>query len=367
MQYRSRNHQFDLLRIVFATLVLLSHAFAFHHGTYSQEFLRRATRGAMDFGALGVDGFFLLSGFLIVQSWDRYPHLGDFLAKRLLRIVPGYVVAVAVSTVIVGSVAAADPDFFQEISHGETGRQFWMSVGLLGSPVTPPVFPGAQYHILNGSLWTIPYEVRCYLVVALFGVLALRWRRRAWLGMTIVLLTMSSSYYLESSVGWTRLRILLGEPAPVYRLGAAFFVGGCFYLFRERIPLRPRYALAGLSIPALLAQLRPGQFEPALVLFGGYALFQWASEPRPGLAWMRRCPDISYGIYVYGWPVESLWIWWRHGSVWTTFFVSTLICFALGWASWHFVERPALKLKRHATAQLPMDWTIRTSLSRHNV
>jgi peptidoglycan/LPS O-acetylase OafA/YrhL len=83
---------------------------------------------------------------------------------------------------------------------------------------------------------------------------------------------------------------------------------------------------------------------------GGYLLFYLGRIHLSWLSAMRRVPDISYGIYLYGWPVESLWIWFHKGSPWITFFVSTVICFGLGWLSWIFVERPALALKRKTAA-----------------
>jgi peptidoglycan/LPS O-acetylase OafA/YrhL len=82
------------LRIVFATLVLLSHAPEITDGNASRELFHRFTGSPMTFGTLGVDGFFILSGYLIVQSWLGDPELINFLRKRVLRIVPGYLVAV---------------------------------------------------------------------------------------------------------------------------------------------------------------------------------------------------------------------------------------------------------------------------------
>ncbi len=183
MRVRARNHQFDALRIVFATLVLLSHAFELTDGSASRELLSRATHGATTFGGFAVDGFFLLSGFLIVQSWDKYPHFWDFLSKRLLRIVPGYFVAITLSTLVAGVLASGQPGFFGMLVHGHTGRRFLASVLLFGSPETPTAYPGLSYQV-NGSLWTIPYEFHCYLLVALFGAVALRRRRAAWLATT---------------------------------------------------------------------------------------------------------------------------------------------------------------------------------------
>ena len=98
----TRNHQFDLLRILFATLVLLSHAPEITDGNASRELFHRLTRTPITFGLLGVDGFFVLSGYLIVQSWLGDPEFLNFLRKRVLRIVPGYLVAVVVSTAAVG-------------------------------------------------------------------------------------------------------------------------------------------------------------------------------------------------------------------------------------------------------------------------
>src|SRR5271170_6363236 len=107
----------------------------------------------MTFGTVGVDGVFLLSGYLIVQSWLGDPALLNYLRKRVLRIVPGYLVAVAVSTLAVGLLAPGVSNFFRNLD-----IHFFTSVVLLSSPTTPPVFPGLPYAMLNGALYTIAYE-----------------------------------------------------------------------------------------------------------------------------------------------------------------------------------------------------------------
>ena len=111
----SRNHQFDLLRIIFAMLVLLSHAPEITDGNASRELFHRFTRAPMTFGTVGVDGFFLLSGYLIVQSWLANPELLNFLRKRVLRIVPGYLVAVFFRTLAVGLLAPGIAHFFRSL------------------------------------------------------------------------------------------------------------------------------------------------------------------------------------------------------------------------------------------------------------
>jgi peptidoglycan/LPS O-acetylase OafA/YrhL len=346
----SRNHQFDLLRILFATLVLLSHAPEITDGNASRELLHRLTRAPMTFGTLGVDGFFVLSGYLIVQSWLGDPEFLNFLRKRVLRIVPGYLVAVALSTLTVGLLAPGAAHFFRDLD-----VHFVNSVVLLSSPATPPVFPGHPYAMVNGAMYTIGYEFRCYLLVALLGLCGLL--RRPILVLVATTLLLSSFLYAAplERMHWPRhMEALVGQPAVAFRLTAVYLVGCCFYLFRNRIAFRPLFALATTVVMAVCFVFAPARAELAMVLGGGYLMFYLGQMHLPWLSGMSRLPDISYGIYLYGWPVESLWIWFHRGSPWIAFLASTVICFGLGWLSWHFIERPALTLKRKPTAPLPV-------------
>jgi len=346
----TRNHQFDLLRILFATLVLLSHAPEITDGNSSRELLHRFTRAPMTFGTLGVDGFFVLSGYLIIQSWLGDPEFLNFLRKRVLRIVPGYLVAVFLSTLTVGLLAPGVSNFFRHLD-----VQFVKSVVLLGSPATPPVFPGRPYAMVNAALYTISYEFRCYLLIALLGLCGLL--RRPILVLVVTTLLLSSLLYptpFERMHRPRHMEFLVGQPGLAFRLTAVYLVGCCFYLFRDRITFRPLFALVATVATALCFVFDPARAEFAMVLGGAYLMFYLGQMHLPWLSRMSRLPDISYGIYLYGWPVESLWIWFHRGSPWIAFFASAVICFGLGWLSWHFIERPALTLKRKPTAPLPV-------------
>jgi peptidoglycan/LPS O-acetylase OafA/YrhL len=304
----------------------------------------------MTFGTLGVDGFFVLSGYLIVQSWLGDPEFFNFLRKRVLRIVPGYLVAAVISTVAVGLLAPAVPHFFRGL-----GIQFLKSIALLSSPATPPVFPGQPYAMVNGAMWTIGYEFRCYLLVALLGLCGLLRRPIPMLVLTALLL---SALLFPAAFGRMHrprhMEAFVGQPVFFFRLTAVYLVGCCFYLFRHRISFRPLFAVIATVIMTVSFIFAPTQAELAMVVCGAYLMFYLGQMHLPWLSGMNRFPDISYGIYLYGWPVESLWIWFHRGSPWITFAASTVLCFGLGWLSWHFIERPALTLKKKATAPLPV-------------
>jgi len=283
----------------------------------------------------------------MVQSWEHDPQLFRFLRKRVLRIVPGYLVAALLSTAVVGLIAPGVPNFFHQLD-----AKFWETILLLSSPLTPPVLPGQPYALVNGSLWTITYEFRCYLLVAAFGVSGLLRRPLYWLAATVFFGTAAVVPAVQSHLAWQNHHVILGEPGQTFRFMTIYFIGGCFHLFRKGIRFRPLLALAAITA-IVVARFSPQFFELGLIVCGGYLMFYLTELPLGRAMHLKSFPDISYGIYLYGWPVEILWIWYFHGSPWVTFAASVLICSGLGWLSWHFIERPMLKLGRRSVPLPP--------------
>ena len=310
----------------------------------SRELLNRYTRSGLSFGDFAVDGFFILSGFLITRSWQMDPDLPSYLKKRLLRIVPGYVVAAALSVVIIGLLAPATPNFFKDLLHAPWNRELVISTVTLDSPMTPPAFPGLPYHDVNSAPWTLPYEFRCYLAVAVFGTLGLfRWRL-AWLTATVIALI---AYLVAGPLSahlWHHFYWILGRPNVLLRLFPPFLVGGCFFLYQAHIRFRPAFALiaaAGLAI-CFSTGFIP---EIALFLCGSYLLIYIGQFQLGNRGWVNKVPDISYGMYLYGWPTAQLALWYLHPGPWMVFVLSLISSVALGLLSWHLVERPMLTLK----------------------
>jgi peptidoglycan/LPS O-acetylase OafA/YrhL len=334
----SHKNNFNFLRLLFASLVLLSHAPEIVDGDRRRELLTQIF-GSLSFGELAVDGFFLLSGYLIVKSWMNEPRILPYLQKRIVRIYPGFLVASLVGLLIVGPLGAVPSEYFSQL-------KLWASIKgalLLQSTITPPVFAGQSNPAVNSSMWTIFYEFQCYLLIMVFGVLGLVRRRTLWLllsGSLLVVYGLHAFGLLEFGTGRF---IDIGRN--LLRLATVFFVGACFYLFRDRISLTP----AGAAVAAIT--LFVGLFwvqaaEMFLMVFGGYLLFYVGSAPIPALQKFNQFPDISYGLYLYGWPVQKLLFWyWPAMSPWAIFPLSLAASAALGFVSWHAVEKPCLKLK----------------------
>ncbi|TWI61505.1 peptidoglycan/LPS O-acetylase OafA/YrhL [Pseudoduganella lurida] len=334
----ARRNNFNLLRLVLALLVLLSHAAELQDGTRQREPLTRLFH-TLSFGELAVDGFFLLSGYLIVQSWDSAPAAWTFLRKRVLRIYPGFLVASLVCVFLVAPLGSDPVRYFAELS----GLKVLLAMAVLHGPILPPVFDGLPYPQVNGAMWTIMREFACYLGVLGMGLAGGIRRRRVWLALTVAALLTHLATRYGLPITWTPLRLLLGDP--IVRLASLFLAGGCFYLYRERCRFTPVGAvLAGCVLG--VAMFSPRWAELALATCGGYLLFYAALTPLPVLAGFNRLPDISYGVYLYGWPVQTLLVWYLPPlSPWHMFLLAGAAVLPLALLSWYLVEQPLLRLK----------------------
>lgn len=356
--YNTRNNNFDLLRFAFASLVLIYHCFPLLLGSGMRTPWKGEALAAVA-GGSSVDGFFLISGFLVTASWMRSPLLGVFLRKRALRIYPGFILASFFCAFVAGPLGTSDLAAYW---HHFKALKFLLYLGLLPADVVGPnmaaVFVGQPYpSVIDGSFWTLRYEFELYLLVALLGGLGLyRGRRAAGLALLSLLLCVvyAASQLASFTVVPNREFPWVGNLAEWIRLAACFFSGMTFYLWRNRIPLSP--VLCGVSFGVLfLTATHPRWFNAALPLFGSYALFYLAFDPRIRLHGFARRGDLSYGIYLYAFPIQQLLVHFFRLELtplrlFLATFPLTLLCAAL---SWHLVEKPSLKLKKNPEILIP--------------
>ena len=338
-----RDNHFNFLRLLFASLVILTHSCDIIDGDTHREILWRIFHTAT-FGTVAVDGFFLVSGFLIVQSWQRQPSFGEFLWKRVLRIYPAFIVACLVCAFLVGPHAANATAYFRRLHPG----LLFLGMLFLKVPVVPRTFAGLHYGCINGAMWTISHEFYCYLLVPLLAWLGFVKHRNWWLGFSLGLLLFSVAFPARASFhppGMFWGLVLPESPEQASRLMACFCVGGCFYLFRDDLGYRRVWLLAAAAVLGLC--LCNGLCASlALPTVGAYLLFWLAFADLRVLDSFKSQADVSYGVYLYGWPVQSLLIWYfLDVSPWEVSAATFAICLGLGWLSWHAVELPFLRLK----------------------
>lgn len=287
--------------------------------------------GVLGFESLGVYIFFILSGFLIAQSWQRDPHLWRFLARRFWRLFPALAVVVTITALVLGAFWTSLPlrDYF---AHAQT----WDYFANLYSDQTrfflPGVFESLPYErAVNGSLWSIAWEVKCYLALAALGVLGFfrwLWGLRALLALSLVL------FFLWHGERWHDEQILL----------IAFAFGMIWSVFWDKlVAYRGRLGVLLWSVGALLWFL--GKMQLVFYLLLPYVVL-WLGHCSPPRFWRWGWGDWSYGIYLWAFPLQQMTIlYFRDWGLWGSMALAGVLTLFAAAASWHLVEKHALSLK----------------------
>lgn len=334
---------FDYLRLTLALLVIILHA----------PFVVRGQAGVvsvwndqfMPLFRLVVPMFFALSGFLVAGSFERCRTMLMFFGLRAIRIFPALAVETVISALILGPLLTAytleryfsDPLFAR------------YALNMLGEPqyFLPGVFAQNPFpDMVNGQLWTIPFELFCYISI---GIIALFRAHKYPIVAPLATLAATLVYLAARYVHWHSLpdihRSLAGP-----LLIPCFLAGVSLYFYRERVPASHGLGLIALAASAVLLAL-PGlpQFLAPWPLAYATAYLGCLKLPR---TWFSAGADYSYGIYLYGFPVQQMVVSFTmsRDSLLLNVVVSVAICTAIAAVSWHFIEKPALGLKTKLTA-----------------
>jgi peptidoglycan/LPS O-acetylase OafA/YrhL len=366
---KQHKNNIGVFRLLFASLVIIGHAPEMIDGDRTREPMTVLFH-TVSLGELSVDAFFLLSGFLLAGSMLSTGSVARFLQRRVLRIYPAFVLSYSLSVFVLGPLVGARP-------WREPGQTLLHLVLLEAPPSYPGQFPGMRFYPdLNAALWTISYEFRCYLMVAAFGALGLLRRKALMLGLAVALLALRVATSYAPVQAWMAplennplVHLIVGRPISAIHLTSAFMVGVVFYLYRDSLlpRLDGRTASACVLVAAIALYRDPHFAELFLLLFGGAALF-WAALKAP-LGRIQRVNDrwdISYGVYLYGWPVAS-YIRWLDPAIspWGLAVLTLPIAMGLGAASWFGLEKWAMAWGRapaRARSPLPSDESGRSAV-----
>lgn len=341
---RSLGEQIDVrssavawLRLAAATIVVLFHCFALNR-LWARDPLAQLTPGT-DLGLLGVQIFFFLSGLLVAQSYARHASIVKFALARVLRLYPALVAATCF-TIALGALSSPLPIKAFLLHHDTLTYALRCSLGLAVSDVLPGTYVNNPFPFAaNGSLWTLPIEIEMYVGVAIAGLLGLitrKWLLAAAVGALAVLFTIHPwTFPVAPDFRGTRVIVLM------------FALGALCFAWRDSIPLSMPAAVACLLllylIPAARAQIVVYSLLTSyLVLTIGYhPLLQNALPP--------LAADLSYGIYVYSFPVQQTLIEHWAGSFaanpWLLFPAAMCIVAPIAALSWFGLEKPFLRLK----------------------
>lgn len=295
--------------------------------------------------SLGVDIFFIVSGFLVTASYLHRNNPGNYLWARFCRIWPALMVNAAILAFIVGPIITTSPlnsAYFKAAITYIYSNLFLLYPGARG---LPGVFTHLSYPVLNSVLWTLNYEVIMYCILGVFGTLGLLFVRKR---ITIIVLCYLAFYITITP----HLKITTTEfYIAMLRFSSAFITGMCFQLYKDKIRLTPLFfVIAILSVIFITRLPFNYQWFLALHILLTYIVIWIAYIPKKGLLLYNKLGDYSYGLYIYGWPVGRILQQYIFDPLLLTLTTAavTTICATL---SWHLIEKQALKLKSLATGK----------------
>ncbi len=303
-----------------------------------------------------VDGFFAISGFLITWSWVRRPRVRDYFAARGLRILPGLWTCLIVTAFVIAPISVAiqgGPAAKLLLSRAPIEYVVKNSAVLLaqqsidGTPRGVPV-PG----LWDGPLWTLLWEVLCYIAIAAFGVAGLlrrRWFIPAALSLAVLWSALLPPWSTFADLIEAQQRIedpataALLVQAIAARFAVMFLAGALLYQLRNVIPAR--WSLVALSAVVVLAASLLPNYRLVAAIPLAYAII--VSGALIHNKRLRLRTDLSYGVYIYAWPVQQLLVIGGLGIVNPFVFaiVSAIATLPLAALSWFLIEKPAISLK----------------------
>ncbi|MEN9867852.1 MAG: hypothetical protein RL748_3442 [Pseudomonadota bacterium] len=337
-----RQNGFNLIRLIAALLVVVFHVWQLNVLQPNSPDPLTAWLGPdLNLGTLAVALFFMISGLFITQSWINDPHLLRFSLRRVMRIVPGLLVCLLLTTLLAVSffsAAGLAGMLRADTWHYILSNSVLHGLQLIIPPEATAISGVLQGEKLNGPLWTLYWEGRMYVMVALLGCLAWQPLRR-WFAWAALFLILSASLFPS---------VLNGYVWEV-RLWSMFLTGMLLFTLAGSVRIGWHQVLAALVLIVLnwsgfMALDGHGLRWFTLVLFLGLLSLKIGTQCWPGLAHLQK-HDYSYAIYIYHWPVILL----LRASLPPLGPLNLLLCtllvlIPLAMVSWHWVEAPMLRL-----------------------
>lgn len=345
---------FDFARVVLSFGVFGWHAVLIAQGSYGQ--LMGTPAWILNYAILPM--FFGLSGFLVAGSAQRLS-LGDFAISRALRILPALLVEIALSALILGPMLTSLP-LTEYFTHPQFAAYFLNCFGWIHFDL-PGVFAHNPYPSqVNGSLWTVPFEVMCYLAIGV--LIACGAAKRASVLVISALGLLALSLFLPAAMHLVLDRPTAERLAEAYvhagkgpTMVPCFLLGAAAYALRDRIAFDARIflgCLVGLGAIAFAGSPEWWGFAPVAVLVAPmmiYVVGFIGLSPMPAIPFFSR-GDYSYGVYLYGFPIQQALAQLCPGISWAALLLASgalTTLFAV--VSWTFIEKPALRLRRRLT------------------
>lgn len=325
-----RGNSYDLLRHFAALLVLYSHQFALHGST------EPVAPFWDSYGFVAVAIFFSISGYFMPASFKRSGNFVEFIKRRLRRLLPGMVVCAFLMTYVLGAIYTSEPTWSYLTSKGAwvTFLKYSMFLG----QAIPGVFQNYIYpNAINGSLWTLPIECVCYIAIGVALSFSQSWKVLLALFVGSVLGTAS---IVHTGTGFS----FYGVPLNYLCMFGICFSGGALLSATKDTWYPSRWFLSMFAIAGMFCM--PSQLEYSVLGAFGITILVSVIGESFGEKIVNGKFDISYGMYIYGFPIQQIVINEITHRFWLGMGISIALTMVAGYLSYRFVEKPFLQRGR---------------------
>lgn len=341
-----KTNNFDFLRFVLASFVLITHSYPLTGNEECDVFCKLFNQQAQ-LSYIGVRCFFVISGYLIFQSILRSKSLKNYFWNRVLRIFPALIVVLILSALFCFFSYEGNTSYWENIS-----TQTYVINNILiykGQGYIDGVFTNNRYRpSINGSLWTIRYEFTGYIFLMPFFLI----KQRRFISIVIIsaiyVVLLIMNLYFPNRGG--NLNLI----ADLFNLGNNLFINLFCYFFAgsllaltkiEDLPYKGVVLLIIsilFFIVLLLDLFSTFQFIllPLITILFGSSNYTYINQ------WGKKFGDLSYGIYIYSFPIQQMLEYFYKPSVLEMMFISTIITIIFSHLSWIYIEKNFLKLKK---------------------
>jgi peptidoglycan/LPS O-acetylase OafA/YrhL len=286
--------------------------------------------------------FFALSGFLVAGSLERCRTIVAFAGLRIIRIFPALAVEILLSAIVLGPLVT-NLALGEYVTHPEFRQYFLNLVGEIHY-VLPGVFEqNPAPRTVNLQLWTIPFELACYLCLSALAILGARKSR--WLVVGFVVVTVSAyTLYWGVRHDWSPPERQIMGANHGLSLVWSFLWGVVLFQFRAFVPWNISLFLIAVTVSGIA------------LLFEGYGLYLaplalayvtvYVGLQDPPRIFVLRGADISYGLFLYHWAVlQAVALFFPYNWV-AALLIGVSLAIAVASVSWILIEKPVLKLKK---------------------
>ncbi|OBQ55398.1 acyltransferase [Tamlana sp. s12] len=336
----TKYNNFDFLRFLFAVFVVITHTFAISGVGENNEWVMQLSNNQVALSQIGLSGFFLISGYFMIQSLQRSKSILEYFKKRFLRLFPALMVLLIITVLLLPCVYEGEIPFYankQVLTYIPNNLSLYFF-----QPVIKGIFDNNPYHSINGSLWTLRYEFSMYIAIGLLYFIKDNLKLvRVLIGTVFIVMLICYNFFMQRFGGSSVLGM---QGSPILNLGL-FFVCGSFLATLNFEHIKNKKTVLLIGVIVLLISVYFNFYShikhvllPIVVLLIGFI-------PLPFFSSFGKLGDASYGVYIYSFPVQQGLMYFFELKLYSIMFLSVFMSIILGYLSWYLVEKKALKYK----------------------